>query len=221
MSELKVVDKIVMKKLNEIRPYFRNPRKNDKTVDMLVKVIPQVGFNVPILIDKEGVIVKGHARYKAAFKLGMEAVPCVVTDASEEQISLDRITDNKISELSEWLDEGLAHEIDMIDISYGDILGDLNLKNDVIESQFSETELDEIDYNEPDITPEQKQKIYEEVMAKKQEEAMAELEKEVHKAEVDHVKDTMPQKKKYLKCVCKHCGETFFIELNKALVIEM
>lgn len=221
MSELKVVNKIVMKKLNEIRPYFRNPRKNDKTVDMLVKVIPQVGFNVPILIDKEGVIVKGHARYKAAFKLGMEEVPCVVTDASEEQINLDRITDNKISELSEWLDEGLAHEIDMIDISYGDILGDLNLKNDVIESQFSETELDEIDYNEPDITPEQKQKIYEEVMAKKQEEAIAELEKEVHKAEVDQIKDTMPQKKKYLKCVCQHCGELFFIELNKAVIVEM
>lgn len=69
MSELKIVDQIIMKKLNEIKPYFRNPRKNDKTVDMLVKVIPQVGFNVPILIDKNGVIVKGHARYKAAFKL--------------------------------------------------------------------------------------------------------------------------------------------------------
>ncbi len=61
---MEVVNKIVMKKLNEIKPYFKNPRKNDKTVEMLVKVIPQVGFNVPILIDKDGVIVKGHARYK-------------------------------------------------------------------------------------------------------------------------------------------------------------
>lgn len=126
MSELKVVNEIVMKKLNEIRPYFRNPRKNDKTVEMLVKVIPQVGFNVPILIDKNGVIVKGHARYKAAFKLGMEEVPCVVTNASEEEINLDRITDNKISELTEWLDEGLMHEIDAIDIGFNDILKDLD-----------------------------------------------------------------------------------------------
>lgn len=221
MSELKVVNEIVMKKLNEIRPYFRNPRKNDKTVEMLVKVIPQVGFNVPILIDKNGVIVKGHARYKAAFKLGMEEVPCVVTNASEEEINLDRITDNKISELTEWLDEGLMHEIDAIDIGFNDILKDLDLKNDVIESQFSETQLESLDYTEPDITPEQKQKIYEEMVQKKQEEAISKLEKEIQKAELEQVKGTIPTKKKYIKCVCQKCGEVFFIELEKAQIIEM
>lgn len=131
---MEVVNKIVMKKLNEIKPYFKNPRKNDKTVEMLVKVIPQVGFNVPILIDKNGVIVKGHARYKAAFKLGMEEVPCVVTTASPEQINLDRITDNRISELSEWMEEGLLHELDTLDVKFNDILGDLDLKTDVLES---------------------------------------------------------------------------------------
>ena len=218
---MEIVNQIVMKKLNEVKPYFRNPRRNDKTVEMLVKVIPQVGFNVPILIDKDGVIVKGHARYKAAFKLGMEEVPCVVTNASEEQIKLDRITDNKISELSEWLDEGLAHEIDMLDISFENILGDLNLKNDVIESQFSETELEQVDFTEPDITPEQKQKIYEEMLAKKEEQAYQELEKEIQKAEIEQVKETLPNTKKYIKCVCNKCGEVFFIELDKAIIVEM
>lgn len=218
---MKVVDKIVMKRLNEIKPYFRNPRKNDKTVEMLVKVIPQVGFNVPILIDKDGVIVKGHARYKAAFKLGMEEVPCVVTDATEEQINLDRITDNKISELSEWLDEGLAHELDMIDISYKDILGDLDLKNDVIESQFDETVLESASLSEPDMPPEQKQRIYEEILQKKQEEAMAKLEKEIEKAELKQAEGTLPQKKKYIKCVCSKCGEVFFIDYDRAAIIEM
>ena len=211
-----VVNQIVMKKLNEIRPYFRNPRKNDKTVDMLVKVIPQVGFNVPILIDKDGVIVKGHARYKAAFKLGMEEVPCVVTNATEEQINLDRITDNKISELSEWLDEGLAHEIDMIDISFDGILGDLNLKTEVIEP-----EVIEINLSEPEMTMEQKQKIYEEMMAKKESEAIEQLQKEIEKAEVNQMRDTIPQKKKYIKCVCSKCGEVFYIDLDKAQIIEM
>lgn len=221
MNELKVVNEIVMKKLNEIRPYFKNPRKNDKTVEMLVKVIPQVGFNVPILIDKEGVIVKGHARYKAAFKLGMSEVPCVVTDANDEQIKLDRITDNKISELSEWLDEGLAHELDTLDVSFNGILEGLELKNDVIESQFSETELEKYDYAEPDITPEQKQKIYEEIISKKQEEAKAKLEKEIHEAEVNALKNTIPQKKMYVQCVCQKCGEIFYIEYNKIKIIEM
>lgn len=216
-----VVNKIVMKKLNEIKPYFRNPRKNDKTVDMLVKVIPQVGFNVPILIDKNNVIVKGHARYKAAFKLGMEEVPCVVTNASEEQIKLDRITDNKISELSEWLDEGLSHEIDMLDISFNGILGDLDLKNDVVEKDFEGTKLEEIDYSQPDITPEQKEKIYEEMEALKKKEDMERFEKQINKAEVKQFEGTIPQKKKYIKCVCQKCGEVFFIELSKAVIVEM
>lgn len=217
---MKIVNEIVMKKLNEIKPYFKNPRKNDKTVDMLVKVIPQVGFNVPILIDKNGVIVKGHARYKAAFKLKMEEVPCVITDASEEQIKLDRITDNKISELSEWLDEGLANELDTLDISFDEILGDLDLKHDVMENNF-ETELEEFNCDGPDVTPEQKEKIYKEVMAKKQEEAMAELEKEIKQAEIEQVKQTIPQKEKYIKCVCKKCGEVYFIKYDKAIIIEM
>jgi ParB family transcriptional regulator, chromosome partitioning protein len=220
-NEVKVVNKIVMKKLNEIKPYFRNPRSNEKTVEMLVKVIPQVGFNVPILIDKNGVIVKGHARYKAAFKLGMEEVPCVITDADEEQIKLDRITDNRISELSEWLEEGLMHEIDMLDIGFDDILKDLDLRTDVIESEFDNTELEQIDFNEPNVTDEEKQKIYEEMLAKKEEEAKARLEKEIQKAEEKQVKEQLPQAKKYVKCVCSKCGEVFFIDFNKIIVVEM
>lgn len=218
---MEIVNKIVMKKLDEIRPYFRNPRNNAKTVEMLVKVIPQVGFNVPILIDKDGVIVKGHARYKAAFKLGMKEVPCVITNASEEQIKLDRITDNKISELTEWLDEGLAHEIDTIDLSFKDILGDLDLKNDILESEFDETQLENIDCSEPDITDEQKQKIYEEMMAVKEEQARAELEKEIHQCEMNELKNSLPTKKKYVKCVCKHCGEVFYIDYDRIFIVEM
>lgn len=50
---------IVMKPVNEIIPYWRNPRRNDKTVDALVPVIQKYGFNVPIVVDKNGVVVKG------------------------------------------------------------------------------------------------------------------------------------------------------------------
>lgn len=219
---MEIVNQIVMKKLNEVKPYFRNPRRNDKTVEMLVKVIPQVGFNVPILIDKDGVIVKGHARYKAAFRLGMEEVPCVVTNANEEQIKLDRITDNKISELSEWLTEGLEHEIDMLDISFNGILEDLDLTSTVVDDSFIENGFEEEEgISDPIVNNEQKQKIFEEMLAKKEEEAKAQLEKEIKKAELEQVKGTLPQKKKYIKCVCGKCGETFFIELDKAIVIEM
>lgn len=94
--------KIIMKPVNEIIPYWRNPRRNDKTVEELVKTIPVSGFNVPIVVDKNGVVVKGHARLKAAKRLGMEKVPVVVSDASEDVIKADRIADNKIQELSSW-----------------------------------------------------------------------------------------------------------------------
>lgn len=218
---MEIVNQIVMKKLNEIRPYFKNPRKNDKTVEMLVKVIPQVGFNVPILIDKDGVIVKGHARYKAAFKLGMEEVPCVITSATPEQIALDRITDNKISELSEWLDETLMHELDSLDLGFSDILADLDLRNDVLESEFSEVEVQKFDFDRPEATDEEKQKIYEEMLAKKEQEAIARLERQIEKEEIKQVENQLPQKKKYIKCVCQKCGEVFYIEANKAIIIEM
>lgn len=221
MEQFEVVNKVIMKKLNEIKPYFKNPRKNDKTVEMLVKVIPQVGFNVPILIDKDGVIVKGHARYKAAFKLGMTEVPCVITNASPEQINLDRITDNRISELSEWMEEGLMHELDALDVKFDDILGDLDLKTDVIENQFDMTELEEIENEHPNLSDEDKQKIYEEMLAKKEAEEQKKIAEKIAKAEEEKIEGQLPQKKKYIKCVCGKCGEVFYIELDKAIIIEM
>lgn len=93
---------IVMKKTSELIPYWRNPRRNDKTVEALMPVIEKNGFNVPIVIDKNNVVVKGHARLKAAKRLGMEEVPCIISDASDEVIKADRIADNKIQELSSW-----------------------------------------------------------------------------------------------------------------------
>lgn len=221
MEQFEVVNKVIMKKLNEIKPYFKNPRKNDKTVEMLVKVIPQVGFNVPILIDKDGVIVKGHARYKAAFKLGMTEVPCVITNASPEQINLDRITDNRISELSEWMEEGLMHELDALDVKFDDILGDLDLKTDVIENQFDMTEIEEIENEHPNLSDEDKQKIYEEMLAKKEAEEQKRIAEKIAKAEEEKIEGQLPQKKKYIKCVCGKCGEVFYIELDKAIIIEM
>ena len=106
---------IIMKPVNEIIPYWRNPRRNDKTVDALVPVIQKYGFNVPIVVDKNGVVVKGHARLKAAKRLGLTEVPCIVSYASEDVIKADRIADNKIQELSSWDFARLETEICKLD----------------------------------------------------------------------------------------------------------
>ncbi len=79
-------------------------------------MIQKVGFNVPLVIDKEGVIVKGHARYKAAKLLGMEELPCIISENDDAVNNDDRILDNKISELSKWDMVKLSYELDEVGI---------------------------------------------------------------------------------------------------------
>ena len=64
---------IVEKKLKEIKPYEKNARKNDDAVKYVAESIKQFGFKVPIVIDKDNVIVAGHTRYKASKELGLDA----------------------------------------------------------------------------------------------------------------------------------------------------
>lgn len=111
---------IVEKKIEELTPYAKNPRKNDKAVDKVAASIREFGFKVPIVIDKAGVVAAGHTRLKAALKLGMNTVPCIIADdLTEEQIKAFRLADNKTAEFSEWdfnlMDEELADiaDIDM------------------------------------------------------------------------------------------------------------
>lgn len=137
--DIKICKKIVHKSITEIKPYWRNPRKNDKTVEALKNIIPKVGFNVPLYIDNEGVIIKGHARYRAAVQLGMTEIPCIISDNSEEQNRLDRIADNKISELAEWDLSTLQSEIDSIsdmDFDFSSI--GIEVDSGDIEPQFSD-----------------------------------------------------------------------------------
>lgn len=66
-------------KTSELIPYENNPRNNDAAVDAVANSIRQFGFKVPIVIDKHNVIVAGHTRWKAAQKLGLNKVPCILS----------------------------------------------------------------------------------------------------------------------------------------------
>jgi hypothetical protein len=118
---------IVNKKIDELKPYEKNPRKNDEAVEYVANSIKEFGFKVPIVIDKDGVIVAGHTRYKASKKLGLEEVPCIIADdLSEEQIKAFRLADNKVSEKAKWNKDLLMSElfdlnIDMKDFGFDDI----------------------------------------------------------------------------------------------------
>lgn len=204
--DIQVVDTIEMRKLSEIKPYFRNPRKNEKTVEMLIDLIPRVGFNVPILIDEDGVIVKGHARYRAAIRLGLERVPCVVTHADEEAKKLDRLADNKVSELSEWVNDDLLHELDMLTTDF-----------DLAALGFPTLDMDEfmpdLDADEEEESEEDKRARYQAYLDSHPSEPPKELITTQASIDTAAVKQqNVPEKpKKYFKVICEKCGHVMFV----------
>lgn len=126
MDEGKTIN-IVYRHLDEIKPYENNPRRNDNAVDAVAASIKQFGWQQPIIVDKQGVIIAGHTSYKAAQKLGLDTAPVFVADLTEEQATAYRIADNKTADLSEWDTEKLLSEltgiehIEMRDFGFEDI----------------------------------------------------------------------------------------------------
>jgi DNA modification methylase len=103
---------IEMRKTTDIKPYDKNPRDNDAAVEAVAHSIRKYGFRQPIVVDKDGVIIVGHTRLKAALKLGLMEVPVhVATDMTPEQIKAYRIADNKVAELASWDMELLPIEL--------------------------------------------------------------------------------------------------------------
>lgn len=131
---------IIEKNLTDIKPYEKNPRKNDSAVDSVANSIKEFGFKVPVVIDKDNVIVCGHTRYKAAKKIGLKAVPCVVADdLTEEQIKAYRLADNKVSELADWDIDLLGEELEGIfDIDMSDFGFDMTEEEKVNLNDFFE-----------------------------------------------------------------------------------
>ena len=108
---------IIEMKVSELIPYENNPRKNDGAVDAVAESIREFGFKVPIIADKQNVIVCGHTRLRAAEKLGLETVPVIrADDLTEEQIKAFRLADNKTGELAEWDFEKLEAELAEIEM---------------------------------------------------------------------------------------------------------
>lgn len=106
---------IIQVSVDDLKPYKNNPRYNDDAVEYVANSIREFGFKVPIVIDKNNVIVTGHTRLKAALELGLDTVPCIVADdLTDEQVKAFRLADNKVSEMAAWDFEKLDLELDGI-----------------------------------------------------------------------------------------------------------
>ena len=148
--------KIIYKKLEELKPYEKNPRHNDDAVKYVKNSIEKFGFKVPIVITADGEIVTGHTRFKAVQELGFKEIPCILADdLSEEEIKAFRIADNKVGEISFWDNDLLADEIrdldiDMTDFGFGDF--ELNiLLGDFKPESYDDDLIDEYERDEGEL----------------------------------------------------------------------
>ena len=127
--------------INKIIPYHNNPRKN-QAVNKVASSISEYGFQQPIVVDKNMVVIVGHTRLLASKKLGLKKVPIAIANLSKSQAKAYRIADNRTNEDSTW---------DM-DLLKGE-LSDLNGLLDNI--GFDESELDKmLDKNSQEEDPE-------------------------------------------------------------------
>lgn len=113
---------IINVSIDKIKPYENNPRNNDDAVDAVANSIKEFGWQQPIVVDTDGVIIAGHTRYKAAKQLKLKEVPIVVADKlTKEQVNAYRLADNKVGELANWdtkkLDDELQALLDQIDMT--------------------------------------------------------------------------------------------------------
>ena len=171
--------------IEEIRPYWRNPRNNESAIDAVKKSIQEYGFNQPIVTDKDLVIIAGHTRYKALLQLGWKEAPVVVLeDIAPEKAKQYRIADNKTNELASWDMSLLIPELREIK--------DL----DVMRDYFPEFDLDALLHEASTAAAVTTEQI--EHRQEKMENAFQERSEEAADA--------------YISVTCPHCGEDFFVD---------
>ena len=122
--------------VNKIKPYEKNPRKNDGAVEAVAESIKQCGYIAPIIVDEGNVILAGHTRLKALKKLGYKKVPVVIKEGlSEEQKRKYRLLDNKTNELAEWDFDLLEDELEGLDFGGLELGWGFNSEDDAEETE--------------------------------------------------------------------------------------
>lgn len=85
--------------ISDIKPYEKNAKLHTpEQIEKIAASISNFGWDQPIVIDKDGVIIKGHGRRLAAMRLGISEVPVLVRgDLTKEQVKAARIADNQVA----------------------------------------------------------------------------------------------------------------------------
>lgn len=141
---------VISMKISDVKPYANNPRDNDSAVGGVAESIKQFGWQQPIVVDKDNVIIVGHTRYKAAKELGLKEVPVVVASKlTPEQVKAYRLADNKTGEQAIWDNKQLLEELGSIDMSK---LFTGFKSSDVFDDVLDESDNQPIDENDKGVT---------------------------------------------------------------------
>lgn len=98
--------------ISRVIPYDLNPRKNEGAVRKVAESLENFGWQQPIVVDPDLIVIAGHTRLAAAQLLGMPKVPVLVaSDLNPAQVKAYRLADNKVAEYSEWDEELLIEEL--------------------------------------------------------------------------------------------------------------
>lgn len=107
--------------VDKVIPYENNPRDNSEAIEYVANSIKEFGFQQPIVVDKDNVIIVGHTRLESAKLLGLKEVPVIVADElTPKQVKAYRLADNKVGEIATW-------NIDLLGEEIADLLDDYNM----------------------------------------------------------------------------------------------
>lgn len=149
MNEMKIkwVD------IDSVIPYENNPRRNEDAVEPVANSIKEFGWQQPIVVDKDNVIIVGHTRLKAGKHLGLDKVPVLVADElNDDQVKAYRLADNKVGELAMWDFTLLDTELDEIELDMDGFGFSVDLDDDFIGDLMNDDYVDHIETNTFSIT---------------------------------------------------------------------
>ncbi len=235
--------KIVDVKTGDIKPYWRNPRNNAGAVEEVKRSIEKYGFNVPLVLDRDGVIIAGHTRYKAMLQIGAKKIPSVYVDMDKKKAKEYRIADNKVSELASWDKDMLKaemREFDLDDLVPGfsqkemdAMIGGIDL-SDIEMPTMEEFGIDPQD-EDKELSPEERadfeKRTQEYNEAKEaalaaQEKALKEQREDMDKRQAAFDKKEAEMNNRfaehsegvqsqYVECICPACNEEFSIDFSE------
>jgi len=123
---------------DQLKPYEKNPRKN-LNVDKVADSLKEFGFQQPIVVDKDMVVIVGHTRLEASKKLKLDKVPVIIADISPKKAKAYRIADNRLNQDSSW-------DFHLLNTEFGDLLDN---HYDLSHLGFDEKEIEKIVAFEP------------------------------------------------------------------------